>query len=74
MIPRYARAEITDIWSPETKFRIWFEIEAHAADAMAEIGMIPREAARIIGVIEDPLVLGLEDSVRLGPGCSRRTE
>jgi adenylosuccinate lyase len=48
MIPRYARAEMTEIWSPETKFRIWFEIEAHAADAMAEIGMIPREAARVI--------------------------
>ncbi len=48
MIPRYARAEMTDIWTPETKFRIWFEIEAHAADAMAEIGMIPREAAKVI--------------------------
>src|SRR6476659_3224247 len=45
MIPRYARPEMTAIWSPETKFRIWFEIEAHAADAMAELGMIPKEAA-----------------------------
>ena len=48
MIPRYARSEMTTIWSPETKFRIWFEIEAHAADAMAELGVIPKEAARII--------------------------
>jgi adenylosuccinate lyase len=45
MIPRYARPEMTAIWSPETKFRIWFEIEAHAADALAEIGVIPKEAA-----------------------------
>ena len=48
MIPRYARPEMTALWSPETKFRIWFEIEAHAADAMAELGMIPKEAARAI--------------------------
>ena len=48
MIPRYARPEMTVIWSPETKFRIWFEIEAHAADAMAELGSIPKEAARTI--------------------------
>ncbi|MHA7873481.1 MAG: adenylosuccinate lyase, partial [Hyphococcus sp.] len=45
MIPRYARPEMTDIWSPETKYRIWFEIEAHAADRMAELGVIPRDAA-----------------------------
>ena len=48
MIPRYSRAEMTAIWSPETRFRIWFEIEAHAADAMAELGVIPKEAARTI--------------------------
>src|SRR5258706_6898729 len=48
MIPRYAREIMTAIWSPETKYRIWFEIEAHAADAMAELGIIPREAARVI--------------------------
>ena len=48
MIPRYSRPEMVAIWSPETKFRIWFEIEAHACDAMAEIGIIPREAARTI--------------------------
>jgi adenylosuccinate lyase len=48
MIPRYSRPEMVAIWSPEARFRIWFEIEAAAADAMAEIGMIPREAARVI--------------------------
>jgi len=45
MIPRYARPEMMKIWEPATRFRIWFEIEAHAATAMAEIGMIPKEAA-----------------------------
>ena len=45
MIPRYARAAMTEIWSPETKFRIWFEIEAHATDALAELGVVPKEAA-----------------------------
>jgi len=48
MIPRYARPEMTAIWSAETKYRIWFEIEAHAADAMAESGVIPKSAARTI--------------------------
>jgi adenylosuccinate lyase len=45
MIPRYTRPEMAAIWSPETRFRIWFEIEAHAADAMAELGIIPKAAA-----------------------------
>jgi adenylosuccinate lyase len=45
MIPRYARAAMTEIWSPETKFRIWFEIEAHATDALAELGVVPKTAA-----------------------------
>jgi adenylosuccinate lyase len=48
MIPRYSRPEMTAIWSPETKFRIWFEIEAHAADALAELGVIPKSAAKTI--------------------------
>jgi adenylosuccinate lyase len=48
MIPRYTRPEMAAIWSPETRFRIWFEIEAHAADAMAELGIIPKEAAKTI--------------------------
>jgi len=47
MIPRYARPQMTEIWSPETKFRIWFEIEAYAAEAQAKLGVIPEEAARI---------------------------
>ena len=45
MIPRYARPEMTAVWSAETKFRIWFEIEAYAADALAKLGVIPKEAA-----------------------------
>ena len=48
MIPRYSRPEMTAIWSQETKFRIWFEIEAHATDALAELGVVPKEAARTI--------------------------
>ena len=48
MIPRYSRPEMVDIWSPETKFRIWFEIEAHACDALAELGVIPKDAAKTI--------------------------
>jgi adenylosuccinate lyase len=48
MIPRYSRPEMATIWSPETRFRIWFEIEAHAADAMADLGLIPKEAAKNI--------------------------
>lgn len=45
MIPRYSRPDMVAIWSPETKFRIWFEIEAHACDALAELGVIPKESA-----------------------------
>ncbi len=48
MISRYARAEAAAVWSPETRYRIWFEIEAHAADAMAELGVIPHQAAEAI--------------------------
>ncbi len=48
MIPRYSRPEMTAIWSPETRFRIWFEIEAHATSALAEIGVVPKEAAEAI--------------------------
>ena len=48
MIPRHTRPDMAAIWSPETRFRIWFEIEAHAADAMAELGIIPKEAAKKI--------------------------
>jgi adenylosuccinate lyase len=45
MIPRYAREQMVQVWSPETKFRIWFEIEAHATDALAALGVVPKEAA-----------------------------
>ncbi|MEM8587303.1 MAG: adenylosuccinate lyase [Pseudomonadota bacterium] len=48
MIPRYSRPEMAKIWEPENKFRIWFEIEAHACDAQAELGVIPREAAETV--------------------------
>src|SRR3954469_2161603 len=48
MIPRYSRPEMAAIWDPQTRFRIWFEIEAHASDAMAELGIIPKEAAHTI--------------------------
>jgi adenylosuccinate lyase len=47
-IPRYSRKEMASIWTPESRFRIWFEIEAYAADAMAELGMIPKAAAKKI--------------------------
>jgi adenylosuccinate lyase len=48
MIPRYSRPAMVAIWSPETKFRIWFEIEAHACEALAELGVIPASAAKTI--------------------------
>lgn len=48
MIPRYSRKEMTQIWEPQTRFKIWFEIEAHAADQQAELGIIPKAAAATI--------------------------
>src|SRR5258707_5336351 len=48
MIPRYTRPDMAAIWDPQTRFRIWFEIEAHAADAMAELGIVPKAAAKKI--------------------------
>ncbi len=53
MIPRYSRPEMVAIWSPETKFRIWYEIEAHACDAQAELGVIPRENAKAVWNAKD---------------------
>jgi adenylosuccinate lyase len=47
-VARYSRPQMASIWAPETRFRIWFEIEAHAADAMADLGMIPKTAAKKI--------------------------
>jgi adenylosuccinate lyase len=48
MIPRYSRPEMSAIWEPQNRFRIWFEIEAHAADALAAKGVIPKEAAKAV--------------------------
>ncbi len=53
MIPRYSRPEMVAIWSPETKFRIWFEIEAHACDAQAALGVIPRASAEAVWRAKD---------------------
>ncbi|BAQ70086.1 adenylosuccinate lyase [Rhodovulum sulfidophilum] len=53
MIPRYARPEMIDIWEPATKFRIWYEIEAHACDAQAELGVIPKENAQAVWTAKD---------------------
>jgi len=53
MIPRYSRPEMTAIWDPATKFRIWYEIEAHACDAMADLGVIPRENAQAVWKARD---------------------
>ena len=48
MVPRYSRPEMTAIWTPENRFRIWFEIEAHATDALADLGVVPKEAAQAL--------------------------
>ncbi|HBU97989.1 lyase family protein, partial [Thalassospira lucentensis] len=48
MIPRYSRPQMTAIWEPANKFRIWFEIEAHAADKLAELGVIPTQSAKLV--------------------------
>lgn len=53
MIPRYSRPDMVKIWSQETKFKIWFEIEAHACDAMANLGLIPRENAAAVWKAKD---------------------
>jgi len=53
MIPRYSRPEMVAVWSPETKFRIWYEIEAHACDAMADLGVIPRANAEAVWKARD---------------------
>ncbi len=48
MVPRYSRPEMTAIWTPKNRFRIWFEIEAHATDALAELGVVPKDAAEAL--------------------------
>ena len=67
MIPRYSRPEMAAIWSPETRFQIWFEIEAHALDAMAELGIVPKEAAAAVwarGKFEVERIDAIEAEVR----------
>lgn len=67
MVPRYARPAMTDIWTPESRFRIWFEIEAHATDALAELGVLPKEAARAIwekGAFEVERIDAIEAEVK----------
>ncbi|WP_372502447.1 adenylosuccinate lyase [Tistrella mobilis] len=67
MIPRYSRPEMVRIWEPENKFRIWFEIEAHACDAQAELGVIPREAAKAVwerGAFDIPRIDEIEREVK----------
>ncbi|HLQ17924.1 MAG TPA: lyase family protein, partial [Tabrizicola sp.] len=53
MIPRYSRPEMVVIWSPETRFKIWFEIEAHACDAQAALGVIPKANAEAVWRAKD---------------------
>jgi adenylosuccinate lyase len=48
MVPRYARPQMSAIWEAENRYRIWFEIEAHAADALAELGVVPKSAAKAL--------------------------
>ena len=67
MIPRYSRPEMTAIWEPETRFRIWLEIEAHACDAQAQLGVIPAEAARAVwerGAFEVERIDAIEQETR----------
>ncbi len=67
MIPRYSRPQMSSIWDAETRFRIWFEIEAHALDAMAELGIVPREAAEAVwarGAFEVERIDAIEAEVK----------
>ncbi|MEN3974383.1 adenylosuccinate lyase [Emcibacter sp. SYSU 3D8] len=67
MIPRYTRPEMASIWEPETKFRIWFEIEANACDALAELGVIPKDAAKAVwerGAFEVDRIDAIEREVK----------
>ncbi|WP_429597421.1 adenylosuccinate lyase [Sphingomonas zeicaulis] len=67
MISRYSRPAMTALWAPEAKFRIWFEIEAHATDALAELGVVPKEAAAAIwerGAFEVDRIDAIEAEVK----------
>ena len=59
MIPRYTRPEMAAIWAPENRYRIWFEIEALAAEGMAQVGAIPESAARTIRDKGTPKLAGI---------------
>src|ERR1700761_2206172 len=59
MVPRYTRPEMAAIWAPENRYRIWFEIEALAAEGMAQVGAIPAEAARTIREHRAPMLAAL---------------
>ena len=63
MIPRYSRPQMVAIWDPQTRYCIWFEIEAHAADAMAELGMIPKDAAETIWAKGNAATFDMIDNV-----------
>ncbi|WP_159999465.1 adenylosuccinate lyase [Roseomonas sp. 18066] len=62
MVPRYSRPEMAAIWSPEARYKIWFEIEALAAEAMGELGTIPAEAAALIRQKGGPRAAGISDA------------
>lgn len=67
MIPRYSRPDMVNVWAPETKFQIWFEIEAHATDALAELGVVPKDAAAAIwakGAFEVDRIDAIEAEVK----------
>ncbi len=67
MIPRYSRPEMVAIWAPETRFQIWFEIEAHALDAMVELGVVPADAAKAVwekGAFEVDRIDAIEAEVK----------
>lgn len=65
MVPRYARPDMVAIWEPATRFRIWFEIEAYAAQAMGQVGMIPQDSADAIMAVLDNDTLGEIDVERI---------
>src|SRR5258706_2480622 len=67
MAPRSSRPDMTAIWTPEARFRIWFEIEAHATDALADLGVVPKEAAAAIwekGAFEVDRIDAIEAEVK----------
>ena len=71
MLDRYARPEMTEIWTTENRFKIWLEIEAHACDAQAELGVIPKEAAKAVwekGAFDVARVAEIEAEVK--PVCT----